>query len=146
MPIARHAMGGSKSRFARPSKLTEAGSSPVPSRRHGASRNESGNRRDAGGPADGPTLPSKFSNGFCSGLQAQFVLSSNWNRLMMPSQDVLSDPVLEVLTEYEEKLRTLHQNDRLAEEAQRTFGALVNELERRSGLDRRRKPRVGGER
>jgi hypothetical protein len=57
-----------------------------------------------------------------------------------------ADPVLEVLTEYEQKLRTLHQNDRLAEEAQRTFGALVHELERRSGLDRRRKPRPGSER
>jgi hypothetical protein len=56
------------------------------------------------------------------------------------------DPVLEVLTEYEDKLRTLHQNDRLAEEAQRTFGALVTELERRSGADRRRDPRAGQER
>jgi hypothetical protein len=56
------------------------------------------------------------------------------------------DPVLEVLTEYEDKLRTLHQNDRLAEEAQRTFGALVTELERRSGPDRRREPRAGQER
>ena len=57
-----------------------------------------------------------------------------------------ADPVLEVLTEYEEKLRTLHQNDRLAEEAQRTFGALVNELERRSGVDRRKIPRAGTDR
>jgi len=54
--------------------------------------------------------------------------------------------VLEVLTEYEQKLRTLHQNDQLAQEAQRTFGALVNELERRSGADRRKMPRAGNDR
>jgi len=57
-----------------------------------------------------------------------------------------ADPVLEVLTEYEQKLRTLHQNDQLAQEAQRTFGALVNELERRSGGDRRKIPRAGNDR
>jgi hypothetical protein len=65
---------------------------------------------------------------------------------MTQKDDNPSDPVLEVLTEYEQKLRTLHQNDRLAEEAQRTFGALVTELERRSGLDRRRKARAGTDR
>jgi hypothetical protein len=57
-----------------------------------------------------------------------------------------ADPVLEVLTEYEQKLRTLHQNDQLAEQAQRTFGALVNELERRSGVDRRKSSRGGNDR
>ena len=57
-----------------------------------------------------------------------------------------ADPVLEVLTEYEQKLRALHQNDRLAEEAQRTFGALVHELERRSGIERRKIPRAGTDR
>ena len=47
------------------------------------------------------------------------------------------DPVLEVLTEYEEKLRILHQNDQLNREAARTFGSLVADLERRTGGERR---------
>jgi hypothetical protein len=51
------------------------------------------------------------------------------------------DPVLEVLTEYEQKLKELHRTDQLAGEAQRTFGALVSELERRGGADRRAKRR-----
>lgn len=53
------------------------------------------------------------------------------------------DPVLEVLTEYEEKLRILHQKDELNREAARTFGSLVIELERRTGGDRRATPRAG---
>jgi hypothetical protein len=65
---------------------------------------------------------------------------------MAHDDDDPADPVLEVLTEYEQKLRTLHQNDQLAEQAQRTFGALVNELERRSGVDRRKAPRQGTDR
>ena len=65
---------------------------------------------------------------------------------MTDHEDDGVDPVLEVLTEYEQKLRILHQNDQLAGEAQRTFGALVTELERRSGQDRRRQGRVSGER
>jgi hypothetical protein len=65
---------------------------------------------------------------------------------MTDQEDDGVDPVLEVLTEYEQKLRVLHQNDQLAGEAQRTFGALVTELERRSGQDRRRQGRGSGER
>jgi hypothetical protein len=65
---------------------------------------------------------------------------------MTDQEDDGVDPVLEVLTEYEQKLRILHQNDQLAGEAQRTFGALVSELERRSGQDRRRQGRASGER
>lgn len=53
------------------------------------------------------------------------------------------DPVLEVLTAYEEKLRILHQNDELNREAARTFGSLVTEPERRTGGDRRATPRAG---
>ena len=56
------------------------------------------------------------------------------------------DPVLEVLTEYEEKLRVLHQNDQLNVEAARTFGSLVTELERRTGRDRRGTARPGANR
>jgi hypothetical protein len=52
------------------------------------------------------------------------------------------DPVLQVLTEYEQKLKELHRTDQLAREAQRTFGALVTELERRGGVDRRAKARA----
>ena len=56
------------------------------------------------------------------------------------------DPVLEVLTEYEEKLRILHQNHQLDREAERTFGSLVTELERRTGGERRGTPRAGVDR
>jgi hypothetical protein len=65
---------------------------------------------------------------------------------MSQDDDDRVDPVLEVLTEYEEKLRTLHKNNQLAAEAHRTFGALVTELERRSGADRRRAARQGADR
>jgi hypothetical protein len=53
------------------------------------------------------------------------------------------DPVLEVLTEYEERLRVLHQNDQLNVEGARTFESLVTELERRTGRDRRGTARPG---
>ncbi|MEN3337947.1 MAG: hypothetical protein V7647_1623 [Acidobacteriota bacterium] len=65
---------------------------------------------------------------------------------MTEQEDEGVDPVLEVLTEYEQKLRILHQNDQLAGEAQRTFGALVTELERRTGQDRRRQGRASADR
>ena len=61
----------------------------------------------------------------------------------MADNDDPVDAVLEVLTEYEEKLRILHQNDELNREAARTFGSLVTELERRTGDDRRATPRAG---
>lgn len=53
------------------------------------------------------------------------------------------DPVLEVLTEYEQKLKVLQQNNQLAREAHRTFGSLVAELERRTTRDRRSSARAG---
>jgi hypothetical protein len=60
---------------------------------------------------------------------------------MSDKDDDPVDPVLEVLTEYEKKLRILEQNDRLEGEAQQTFGALVTELERRTGSERRGRAR-----
>lgn len=65
---------------------------------------------------------------------------------MTDKEDDPVDPVLEVLTEYEQKLRILRQNNQLAGEAHRTFGSLVHELERRSGVDRRAQPRPGADR
>jgi predicted nucleic acid-binding Zn ribbon protein len=65
---------------------------------------------------------------------------------MTNKEDDPVDPVLEVLTEYEQKLRILRQNNQLAGEAHRTFGSLVHELERRSGVDRRAQPRPGADR
>jgi predicted nucleic acid-binding Zn ribbon protein len=65
---------------------------------------------------------------------------------MTNKEDDPVDPVLEVLTEYEQKLRILRQNNQLAGEAHRTFGSLVHELERRSGVDRRAQPRPGVDR
>jgi predicted nucleic acid-binding Zn ribbon protein len=65
---------------------------------------------------------------------------------MTDNEDDPVDPVLEVLTEYEQKLRILRQNNQLAGEAHRTFGSLVHELERRSGVDRRAQPRPGADR
>jgi hypothetical protein len=62
------------------------------------------------------------------------------------SDDEPVDPVLEVLTEYEKKLRILEQNDQLQGEAQKTFGSLVNELERRTGRERRHKAREDADR
>lgn len=56
------------------------------------------------------------------------------------------DPVLAVLTEFEQKLRILHQNDQLVGEAQRTFGSLVTDLERRTHADRRSAPRSAADR
>lgn len=56
---------------------------------------------------------------------------------MSDNEDEPVDPVLEVLTEYEKKLRILEQNDQLEGEAQQTFGSLVAELERRTGSERR---------
>jgi hypothetical protein len=60
---------------------------------------------------------------------------------MSDNEDEPVDPVLEVLTEYEKKLRILEQNDQLEGEAQQTFGSLANELERRMGSERRARPR-----
>jgi hypothetical protein len=65
---------------------------------------------------------------------------------MSDDEDEPVDPVLEVLTEYEKKLRILEQNDQLEGEAQQTFGSLVHELERRTGRDRREKAREEAER
>ena len=65
---------------------------------------------------------------------------------MVDDEDEPVDPVLEVLTEYEKKLRILEQNDQLEVEAQQTFGSLVDELERRTGRDRREKAREDAER
>jgi hypothetical protein len=60
---------------------------------------------------------------------------------MSDNEDEPVDPVLEVLTEYEKKLRILEQNDQLEGEAQQTFGSLATELERRTGSERRAKSR-----
>jgi hypothetical protein len=60
---------------------------------------------------------------------------------MSDNEDEPVDPVLEVLTEYEKRLRILEQNDQLEGEAQQTFGSLANELERRMGRERRTKAR-----
>jgi hypothetical protein len=60
---------------------------------------------------------------------------------MSDNEDEPVDPVLEVLTEYEKKLRILEQNDQLEGEAQQTFGSLVTELERRTGSERRGRAR-----
>jgi hypothetical protein len=65
---------------------------------------------------------------------------------MSDDEDEPVDPVLEVLTEYERKLRILEQNDQLEGEAQRTFGSLVDELERRTGRERREKAREDADR
>jgi hypothetical protein len=65
---------------------------------------------------------------------------------MSDNEDEPVDPVLEVLTEYEEKLRILEQNDQLEGEAQQTFGSLANELERRMGSERRAKVREAADR
>jgi hypothetical protein len=60
---------------------------------------------------------------------------------MSDKDDEPVDPVLEVLTEYEKKLRILEQNDQLEREAQQTFDSLATELERRTGTERRARPR-----
>jgi hypothetical protein len=65
---------------------------------------------------------------------------------MSDNDDEPVDPVLEVLTEYEKKLRILEQNDQLEGAAQQTFGSLVTELERRTGSDRRVKARESADR
>jgi hypothetical protein len=65
---------------------------------------------------------------------------------MSDDEDEPVDPVLEVLTEYEKKLRILEQNDQLEGEARQTFRSLVHELERRTGRDRREKAREDAER
>jgi hypothetical protein len=65
---------------------------------------------------------------------------------MSDNEDEPVDPVLEVLTEYEKKLRILEQNDQLEGEAQQTFGSLAYELERRTGNDRRVKAREAADR
>jgi hypothetical protein len=48
-----------------------------------------------------------------------------------------ADPVLEVLTDFKERLRVLDERQRLTEEGERTFRELARELERRTGGDRR---------
>ena len=48
-----------------------------------------------------------------------------------------ADPVLEVLTDFKERLRVLDERQRLTEEGERTFRELARELERRTGADRR---------
>lgn len=65
---------------------------------------------------------------------------------MSDDEDEPVDPVLEVLTEYEKKLRILEENDQLEGEAQQTFGSLVHELERRTGRERREKAREDADR
>lgn len=58
-------------------------------------------------------------------------------------QKTSGDPVTQVLTEFEERLRTLQDEQRLVESAQETFGSLAREVERRTGQDRRSAPREG---
>ncbi len=65
---------------------------------------------------------------------------------MSDDEDERIDPVLEVLTAYEKKLRILEENDQLEGEAQQTFGSLVHELERRTGRERREKAREDADR
>jgi hypothetical protein len=65
---------------------------------------------------------------------------------MSDNEDEAVDPVLEVLTEYEKKLRILEQTDQLEGEAQQTFGSLATELERRTGSERRAKAREAADR
>ena len=65
---------------------------------------------------------------------------------MSDNEDEPVDPVLEVLTEYEKKLRILEQTDQLEGEAQQTFGSLATELERRTGGERRAKAREAADR
>jgi hypothetical protein len=51
------------------------------------------------------------------------------------------DPVLEVLTQFEKKLRALRDQHNLDDQAEPTFRALASELERRIGQERRKVPR-----
>ena len=78
---------------------------------------------------------------------ARFLLAPGTDQVRMSdNEDEPVDPVLEVLTEYEQKLRILEQNDQLEGEAHQTFGSLANELERRMGSERRAKAREAADR
>jgi hypothetical protein len=78
---------------------------------------------------------------------AWFLLSPASDHLSMTeNEDDPVDPVLAVLTEYEQKLRELQQNDQLEGEAQQTFESLVTELERRTSGERRETAREGVDR
>ena len=73
---------------------------------------------------------------------ARFLLAFGTDQVRMSdNEDEPVDPVLEVLTKYEKKLRILEQTDQLEGEAQQTFGSLATELERRTGSERREKAR-----
>ena len=155
MSVARHELGRPSRRSARPSTV-ERLSRPAPlvqparltratcSDEYGIG--ESATRRVKALPAEAPSSSRLTLSGWFCACGHVLCSPHHRNRVMTHDDNDPADPVLEVLTEYEQKLRTLHQNDRLAEEAQRTFGALVNELERRSGVDRRKSSRAGTDR
>jgi hypothetical protein len=61
-------------------------------------------------------------------------------------QKLADDPVTQVLNEFEQRLRTLREEQRLVESAQETFGSFAREVERRTGTERRALPRQGRDR
>ena len=64
----------------------------------------------------------------------------------MEENEVPADDLGEVLTQFEQRLTLLHQTHRLPSEAQDAFRTFKEDVDRRLNGDRRRAPRLGGDR